>query len=237
MRIDQAAFEARVRLRAGNPSVIDVVPAMLTEAVDAALREYGKYRGPQTMQMMRTVAERQDYLLDEAFARVEEIVWGDDVDVRGDIFLRSGAFSPFESLAGLDTFQSPSLLNIVYQQMEDFRVQFEGKWELYDAPTGNRMWMRISPPPWTAQNMLVIGRGLATIESVPEKDAELLMDACLWKLNEMRVESLGQVGLGSISFGGGSVNFGTQTVAESAKKYEDKFLASIGANAPQFGKG
>jgi hypothetical protein len=231
VRTDLTAFARRVRVRAGSASVSDVNDETLQEAVTSALSEYGKYRGPQTVKVISTEVDKQDYQIPEPLVIVDEVIWGDDVDVRGDIFLRTEAFSPFDALAGLDTFKNPSLLNIVYTQMEDFRSQFEGRWELYDSPTGNQLWMRISPPPWTAQKMALIGKAAATIESVPDKDAEILIAAALWKLNEMRHE--GVAGVESYSFGGGSVTFGTKNFMELAEKHEQNFRDLVGASLPR----
>ena len=235
MRTDLTAFVGRVRVRAGNPSIADVSDAVLQEAVASALTEYGKYRGPQIVKIIYTVVDQQDYQVPEPLVRVDEVVWGDDVDVRGDIFLRAEAFSPFDFLAGLDTFKSPSLLTIVYQQLEDFRTQFQGKWELYDSPTGNQLWMRISPPPWIAQPVALIGKAAATIESVPDRDAELLIEASLWKMNEMRHEEASVIT--SISYSGASLTLGGTSFKELAEKHENRFLDAVGGRLTFFTKG
>jgi hypothetical protein len=235
MNVAQTDFETRVRVRNGSPSVEDVPATAVTEAVNAALREYGKHRGPQKIAVMQTVVDQQEYALLPELVTVNDVIWGQDVDVRGDVFLQREVFSPFDSLAGLDTFQSPSLLNIVYQQMEDFRKQFEGKWEVFDGPTGGALWLRLSPPPSTVQHMAVIGKLASTLANVPERDAELLMDGCLWKLSEMR--GAGASCIESASFGGGSLRFGTKNFVEAATKYGDRFLTAIGATAPKIIKG
>jgi hypothetical protein len=232
MNVIQADFETRVRVRAGSPPLEEVPTAAVTEAVNAALREYGRHRGPQTVEVMQTVVEQQEYTLPVHLVTVDEVIWGEDVDVRGDMFMMRDMASPFESLLGLDTFKSPSLLNMLYQQLEDFRSQFAGKWEVYDAPTGGALRLRLSPPPAIAQHLAVIGKRASTLANVPERDAELLLDGCLWKLSEMRGN--GGSGIASASFGGGSLSFGTKHFLDAAQRYEERFRAASGATAPKF---
>jgi len=235
MNVTQTDFETRVRVRAGSPPVEDVPAAAVTEAVNAALREYGKHRGPQKIVVMQTVVDQQEYALVPELVTVDDVIWGQDVDVRGDVFLQREVFSPFDSLAGLDTFQSPSLLNIIYQQMEDYRKQFEGIWEQFDSPTGGALYIRLSPPPASVQKMAVFGKLASTIANVPERDSEVLMYACLWKLNDIR--AIGGSSIESASFGGGSLSFGTKNFVDAQKRYEERFLEAIGASGPSFFKG
>ena len=235
MNLTQQQFEDRVRVRAGNPSTVDVPPAVITEAVTAALLEYSKYRGPKKFVILQTVENQQEYEIPAEFITVDDVVWGDDVDVRGDVFLQREVFDPFEQILGLDAFKNPSLLNIVYQQLEDFRSQFEGVWDVVDSPTGGAMAVRLSPPPSSSQTMAVFGKLASTIANVPERDTEILMSACLWKLNDIR--AIGSSSIESASFGGGSLSFGTKNFVEAQKRYEDRFLAAIGAGGPSFMKG
>ncbi len=232
MNLTQQQFEDRVRVRAGSPSTTDVVPAAITEAVTAGLLEYSKYRGPKKCVILQTIEEQQEYEVPAEFITVDEVVWGDDVDVRGDIFLQREVFDPFEQIIGFDAMKSPSLLNIVYQQLEDFRSQFEGIWEVVDSPTGGAMSIRLSPPPSSSQKMAVFGKLASTVANVPERDAEILMYACLWKLNDIR--AIGGSSIESASFGGGSLSFGTKNFVEAQKRYEDQFRAAIGAGGPSF---
>jgi hypothetical protein len=228
---DVANWNTRVRVRAGNPNATDVPELLITEAVTAGLREYGKYRGPDLVVITQTAAEQQEYVAPTGFSVIHDVLWGDDVDVRGDIFLRENAVQPFEYLEGHDIFKSPSLPLLVYQQLEAYRTRFGGRFDVYDAPTGGLM-IRLSPPPWSVQKMAIMGRGFSTLQNVPDHDQEILMAACLWKLNTMRHE--GSAAIQSISTGGGSITFGTQNYQTLSEKHEKAFKSAIGANLPQF---
>ena len=80
--------------------------------------------------------------------------------------------------------------------------------------------------------MAIIGRSESTLQNLPDRDQEVLMAACLWKVNEMRFE--GSAAIQSISTGGGSITFGTQNYKTLRDEHEKAFRKAIGANLPQF---
>lgn len=228
--MNQAAWEARLRIRLGQPSLNDVSAELVVEAVLAGLREYGKYKGPEVPWSAPSVKDQATYTLPPDCLFVLDAWWNlgaaqatDPFDVER-ILLQDLQFASVGG--GGSLVESPSLLTRWYQQREALHQRFEGRWQMTVAPTGGGPQLYVEPPTSSdGDTVYVLYRKTLGFEHVTVSDEEPFMDACLWKACEMRSQALSVVS--SINAGGGSMQFGGKAFEEKAEQHKKRFIARM----------
>lgn len=221
-----AEWEVSIRVRLGSPSTEDVPGALIEEAISAALREYGRYKGPEILWQTQTVKNQAAYPLPGDCQRVLDAWWNTSAALATDPFdVERLLIQDLRFSTGGGSFvESPSLLTRFYSQLEALKQRFDGRWQMVAAPTGGGVVISLEPPTDSDGAWLwVLYRPILTLNHILVTDEESFMDACLWKACEMRSMRLSVVT--SLSgAGGGSMQFGGKAFEEKAGAYRQRFL-------------
>lgn len=225
--MNQHTWEAQLRIRLGSPSTTDVLPEATTLSVMAALKEYGKYKGPELIWSASTTKDKSTYTLPSDCLWVLDAWWNMGSTQATDPFnmdrLMLQHFDYASASGGGSLLESPSLLTRWYQQVESLRKRFEGRWQMTSAPTGGGPEIYLEPPTESDNDTLwVLYRKVLGLEHVLASDEEPFMDACLWKACEIRSQGLSVVS--SASLGGGSMQFGGKAFEEKAEQHRSRFI-------------
>jgi len=223
----QDAWETQLRIRLGSPSSDDVLPETVVLSVLSALKEYGKYKGPELLWFATTTKDTASYTLPSDCLWVLGAWWNVGSTQAADPFnveqtmLRELDWGSADGGGAL--LANPSLLTRWYQQVDSLRHRFDGTWQMVPAPTGGGPQIYLEPPTENDDDKLwVLYRKVLGFEHILAVDEEPFMDACLWKACDMRSQGLSVVS--SASLGGGSMQFGGKAFEEKAEAYRGRFL-------------
>lgn len=221
-----------LRTRQGEPPEADVSNQMLAEAVETALREYSRYKGPKRLFSTPGVEDQDLYDLPEEAVRVVEAFWPHGVTSEPNIFdvdtlLFHGGFLGHGAGAGpgtdINLFENPSILNIFYEKWKALRERFQGEWQEVQAPTGAFLQIRVMPPPRTTGDVVVLYRAdVPDVNRIPKGDLETFFLAAMAEIFDIRATRCSLVG--STSFGGQSFTFTPDKLATKSKEYRKRFL-------------
>jgi len=233
--MDQTGWEDALRVRLGVPTTDDVPASITTASVIAALKEYGKHKGPEILWSTPTTKDQATYPLPsdclwvlDAWWNIGSIQAADPFDMER-ILLQHLQFSSISG--GGSLVESPSLLTRWYQQMESLRRRFEGRWQMMPGPTGGSVDLYLEPPTEGDNDKLwVLYRKILSFLHVLVVDEEPFMDACLWKASEIRSQGLSVVS--SVNLGGGSMQFGGKDFAEKAEMHRKRFRGRMPPMSP-----
>lgn len=220
----QDEWEDTIHRRLGKPSGDDFPADLLVESVNAALREYGKFRGPQVLLTLDATADEPLYVLPDDVLLVLDVFWNLSTG-------EAGLFDPMRVLVqdvegsgmgGGSVLFNPSLLTAFYSRLESFHDHFEGAWEVVPGPTGAGANVWLDPPPTTTgEKVYVLCRKTMPITQVLIADEEAFVHAALWKAYEMRAGAL--LPVSSASIGGGSWTFGGKNLVDMADRMKKTF--------------
>lgn len=221
-----------LRTRQGEPSEADVSNQLIAEAVETALREFGRYKGPKRLFTTPAVLDEDLYDLPEEAVRVLEVFWPHGVTTEPNIFdvnsllFHGGAYG-YGSVADpgtdINLFENPSMFNIFYEKWKALRERFQGEWQEVQAPTGAFLQVRVMPPPKTAGDVIVLYRAdVPDVDRIPKGDYETFMIAAMAEIFDIRATRCSLIS--STSFGGQSFSFSPDKLAAKSKAYRKRFL-------------
>lgn len=225
MTLDE--LRATLRVRQGDPDLSDVPETWITEGVRSTLLVYARRLGPTSITMIPGIINETDYTLDKDIVGILDAFWNTIGRLEPNPFSVETVLFQVQvgELAGLNLFETPSLLNIWYGKVAALKNRFGGKWEAIVPATGGDLGVRLMPaikidgdPIW-----LLVRKTVDNVAKVPEQHLETFIAGCLAEIFEIRANRAAP--LVSVSFQGQSIQFGQKQLFETAERYRKKFDA------------
>lgn len=211
---DMTEIREEIRKRLGGPSTDAVSDESIETAIVSALEELSRILPVIVYEQINVQAGVSEYAIDE-----------DIVDVIDLYASESYAMLPFFDNLGLNTFHSPSLLNIVEQKLEQWRYRYGRDWE-WNMDTGKIM---IIPEPIRSGIAICKCAKARTIDQIPAKILKPFKDLCYGETFETLANIYGSSGVTSVPIGIGNVTYDTSGLQSQSASIKAKALSKLSA--------
>ena len=133
----------------------------------------------------------------------------------------------YQTLAGINVFENPSVVSLYRQKLEAFKANFGGDWEYYDET------LRLMPAPTQDGSTVgVIATCVKPLAEIPDMDEDNLL---LWAEAQChRIVAEKQSKLQSASMEGASISYNVQAQMDSAESKEERFRKRLGGGVGSF---